>query len=85
MWHFNDNKQSFIIARFRPKLFFDSRNKDVIMGTYLSCLEKRLLDIEILSRRYENLTKEEREAFYSLKDDHSIIIKDADKGSAVVV
>ena len=55
------------------------------MGTYLSCLEKRLLDIEILSRRYENLTKEEREAFYSLKDGHSIIIKDADKGSAVVV
>ena len=29
--------------------------------------------------------KEEREVLYSLKDDHSIIIKGADQGSAVVV
>ena len=29
--------------------------------------------------------KEEREVFYSLKDDHSIIIKGAGQGSAVVV
>ena len=32
-----------------------------------------------------NLTKEEREALYSLKDDTSIIIKGADKGSVVVL
>ena len=34
---------------------------------------------------YSNLTKDERDAVYSLKNDNSIIIKDADKGSAVVV
>ena len=48
-------------------------------------MEERLLDIEIPSTRFNSLTKEEREALYSLKDDRSIIIKGADKGSAVVV
>ena len=33
---------------------------------------------------YSNLTKGERDAVYSLKNDNSIIIKEADKGSAVV-
>ena len=34
---------------------------------------------------YSNLTKEERQALYSLKDDTSIIIKEADKGSGIMV
>ena len=34
---------------------------------------------------YSNLTKEERLALNSLRDDTSIIIKEADKGSGVVV
>ena len=34
---------------------------------------------------YSNLTKEERLALNSLRDDTSIIIEDADKGSGVVV
>ena len=45
----------------------------------------RLLDIEIPSKRYNNLTKNERNALYSLKDDPSIMIKGADKGSVVAV
>ena len=48
-------------------------------------MKERLLDIEIPSKRFNNLTKEEWEALYSLKDDCSIIIKGADKCSAVVV
>ena len=43
------------------------------------------MDIEIHSKRYNNLTKEERDALYSLRDDSTIIIKGADKGSVVVV
>ena len=43
------------------------------------------LDIEIPSKRYNNLTKDERVALYSLKDDPSIIIKYVNKGSVVVV
>ena len=34
---------------------------------------------------YSNLTKGERNALYSLRDDKSIIIKETDKGSGVVI
>ena len=47
-------------------------------------MEERLIDIEIPSKRFNNLTRKERKAFYSLKDDPSIIINGADKGSVVV-
>ena len=85
MWHFSNDERSFEADRFRPKSSFNPRNKDVIIETYLSCLEERLLDIEIPSKRFNNLTKEEQEALYSLKGDRSIIIKGADKGSVIVV
>ena len=51
---------------------------------YLSCLEERLLDIEIPSKRFNNLTNDERNAMYSLKDDKSVIIKGDDKVVAVI-
>ena len=50
MWHFRNDEQSF--AADRPKSSFNPRNKDVIIETYLSCLEQRLLDIEIPSKRF---------------------------------
>ena len=85
MWHFRNDERSFVADRFRPKSSFNPRNKDAITDTYLSCLEERLLDIEIPSKRFNNLTNEEREALYSLKNDPSIIIKGADKGFVVLV
>ena len=44
-----------------------------------------MLDINIPSKRYNNLTKDARDALYGLRDDPSIIIKGTDKGSVVVV
>ena len=85
MWHFRNDQRSFAADRFKPKSSFNPKNKDVIIEIYLSCLEERLLDIGIPSKRFNRLTKEEREALYSLKDDCSIIIKGAEKGSVVVV
>ena len=81
---FRNDERTFSTDKVRPKSSFNPRNKDAIVETYLSCLEERLLDIEIPSGRYNNLTKEECDALYSLRDD-SIIIKDVDKGLAVVV
>ena len=43
------------------------------------------MDIEIPSKKYNNLTKDERDVLYSLKDDPSTIVKGADKVSVVVV
>ena len=84
-WHSSNDEQAFVADRYRPKSSFNPRNKDVIIETYLSFLEERLLDTESPSKRFNNLTKEDREALYSLKDGPSIIIKGTDKGSVVVV
>ena len=85
MWHFRNDERTFTAEKFRPKSSFNSRNKDAIIETYLSCLEERLLDIEIPSKRYNNLTEGELDALYNLKNDPSIIIKGVDKSSVVVV
>ena len=42
------------------------------------------MDIDISSKRF-NLTREERNALYNLRDDPTIIGKGADKGSVLVV
>ena len=67
MWHFRNDERTFTADNFRPKSPFNARNKDDLIETYLSCLEERLLDIEIPSKTYNNLTKDERDALYSLK------------------
>ena len=85
MWHLRNDESPFSEERCKPKPTFNPRNKDAVIETYLSCLEERLLDIEIPSKRFNNLTKDERNAMNSLKDDKSIIIKGADKGVAVIV
>ena len=85
MWHFRNNEKPFSYEKFRPKSTFNPRNKDTVIETYLSSLEERLLDIDISSKRFNNLNKEERNALYNLRDDPTIIIKSVDKGSEVVV
>ena len=45
MWHFQNDERTFTAEKFRSKPSFNPRNKDAIIETYLSCLEKRLLDI----------------------------------------
>ena len=39
MWHFRIDERSSVADRFRTKSSFNPRNKDVIIETYLSCLE----------------------------------------------
>ena len=43
------------------------------------------MKIEIPKDKYNNLTSKEWQALYDLKNDKSIVIKGADKGSTVVV
>ena len=85
MWHFQYEERTFTAEKFRPKHSFNPRNKDAVIETYLRCLEERLLDIEIPSKKYNNLTKDEQDALYSLKEDPFTIIKGVEKGSFVVV
>ena len=45
----------------------------------------KLLDIDIPKDKFNNLSQVERYALYYLKNDNTIVIKGADKGSVVVV
>ena len=85
LWHFRNYEKPFPYEKFRSKFTLNPRSKDTVIETYLSSLEKRLLDIDFSSKRFNTLTKKEHNAVYKLRDDPTIIIKGADKGSAVVV
>ena len=70
---------------FKPKSKFNPRNKDALIELYLSGLEEKLMTVEVPKDRFEILTESERKALYDLENDKIIVIKSADKGSAVVV
>ena len=84
-WHFRNDEKAFDQNKFKPKSTFNPRNKDAAIEIYLSSLEEKLMNIEIPQNKYNNLTREERSALYNLKNDKNVVIKSADKGSAVVV
>ena len=85
MWHFRNDERIFDCnTKFRSKSTFNPENKDFIEEKCLSSLEEKLLDIDIPKDKFNNLSKEERDALYSLKNDNTIVIKGADKGSGVV-
>ena len=85
MWHFRNYERPFSQEKLKPKSTFNPRNKDAVIETYLSCLEEKLLDIEISPKRFYNPTKDERNAMYSLNHDKFIITKGVDKGVPVIV
>ena len=85
-WHFRNSKRIFDCnTKLRSKSTFNLKNKDVIIETYLSSLEQKHLDIDNPKDKFDNLSKEERDALYSLKSDNTIVIKGTDKCSVVVV
>ena len=75
LWHFKNDEKPFPYEKFRPKSTFNPRNKDTVIETYLSSLEERLLDIDISSKRFNNLNNEEHNGLYNLRDDPSTIKK----------
>ena len=83
--YFRNDEKEFDRNKFKPKSTFNPKNKDTAIEIYLSSLEEKLMNIEILQSKYNNLTREERSAIYNLKNDKNVVIKSADKGSAVVV
>ena len=78
MWHYRNEEREIIINPFKKK------SKLNPIEIYLSRLKEEIFSLD-KKLSYSNLTKEERHALYSLRDDSPIIIKKADKGSAIVV
>ena len=84
-WYFRNDEKEFGRNKFKPQSTFNPRNKDAAIEIYLSSLEEKLMNIEIPQSKYINLTRQERGALYNLENDKNVVIKGADKGSAVVV
>ena len=61
------------------------RNREVALEAYVEALEKKILDHNFENPSQRNLTKNEQKALENLRSYEDIIIKQADKGSAVVV
>ena len=78
-------KRNISINPFKTKSTFNPRNKGAAIEKYFSSLEEKLLKIEVTNYKFNNLTKRKRDALCNLKNDKTIVIKVADKGSAVVV
>ena len=83
-WQLRNDERGFDPNPFKPKSNFNPKNKDTAIELYLSTLEEEILKINT-KLRYSNVTKEERQAIDSLRNDPTIIIKEADKGSGIVI
>ena len=84
-WHYRNDERTFDPNPFRPKSKFNPSKNDAAIELYLSHIEEKLLSSTEIKHSYYNLTREERQAMYNLKKDQSIVIKEADTGSAVVI
>ena len=55
------------------------------MEIFFSSLEEQVLKVKVPEPKFSNLTRGQRGALHNLKNDKTIVIKGADKGSAVIV
>ena len=88
-WHFREEEEEFTNNPFKKRSNFNPRNKDASIEIYLSRIEEEILSIiqdgGTNKINFDNLTREERVSLENLKNDKNIVIKGADKGSAVIV
>ena len=84
-WHYRNEDDDFSYSPFRPKSTFHPKNESVAIECYLSCIEEQIMSIVPEGNNYSNLSEGEKKALKTLFQDKSIVIKEADKGSAVVV
>ena len=83
LWHFRNDESFTISNQFKKKSTFNPKGKDATIELYLSRLEEKIMAIDT-KLSYPNLTNKEPLALNLLRDDTSIIIKEADKGLGVV-
>ena len=75
------------IPAFREKSSWcPDKNRDLFLEAYASALEEKIVrESNLKEKCHRNLTKEEQKALEDLRSYDDIVIKQADKGSAVVV
>ena len=61
------------------------RNRDLILEAYISMLEKEIFSSNLKAQCHRNISREEQKALENVRNYDDIVIKQADKGSAVVI
>ena len=88
-WHSKDNEDSISEDnnenKFRIKSSWQPPKDDPVLENYLSLLEKEVMSVSPEGKNFSNLSPSEQLSLKQLKSDRNIVIKEADKGSAVVV
>ena len=84
MWYFYKDHREPDVNPFKKKSKFNPK-WDAPIEMNLNRLEKNILFIDEKISSYSNQEKEQRNGLYLLRDDSSIIIKEADKTSVLVV
>ena len=70
-------------TRFKMKSYWSPSDVDPAVELFLKNLESRVLSIGAIGSNYSNLSGEERYVLENLKEYRDIVVKSADKGSAV--
>ena len=73
-WHFRGDQREFSYNPFKKKSNFKPKDKDATIEVYLSVLEKEIFDLDT-KIKYHNITREERRAIDSLRNDPSYKVK----------
>ena len=87
-WHFRNNEDNFTSDdqdKFRARSTWQPPKDDPVLENYLSLLEKEVMSVSPEGKNFSNLSSSEQLSLKKLKSDRNIVIKEADKGSAVVV
>ena len=81
----NENPYKQVHAPFRNKSTWKPTNTHISLNVFKQAFKTNLLHSKIKKKTSDNLTKDQRMILKSLSDNPEIVIKKADKGSAVVV
>ena len=84
-WHYRNYRRILDPNPFKPNSKFNSPRSTAAIELHLSPLEEKLLNLGPIMHKYSNLTLVLKKALYNLSYDTSIVLKEADKGSAVVI
>ena len=87
-YHFLSNpkeQERHKFERFKEKWSWCPVVEDLSVNLYLKSLEEQVIAIEGEEKNYSNLSKEEQLALKTLKNSSDIVIKEADKGGAIVI
>jgi hypothetical protein len=80
----SDNSED--TPRFRKKSDWKPpKSKDPALEAYIQAVETEVMSHRVGSATHDNLTRTEKDALFQLKQRQDIVIKPADKGSAVVI